>query len=36
MLYDSHAHLNNEGFNEQEREAFIARVQECVDAGVLK
>lgn len=36
MLYDSHAHLNNEGFNEQEREVFIARVQECVDSGILK
>ena len=35
MLYDSHAHLNNEGFSEEERAQFIADIQAAVDEGLL-
>lgn len=35
MLYDSHAHLNNEGFDPEEREAFIESVAAAVDSGML-
>lgn len=35
MLYDSHAHLNNEEFTEEERAEFIALADEAVKSGVL-
>lgn len=35
MLYDSHAHLNNEDFTEEERAAFIARIERAVEDGLL-
>ncbi len=35
MLYDSHAHLNNEGFTEEERAEFIALADTAVENGVL-
>ena len=35
MLYDSHAHLNNEDFTEEERAEFIALADEAVKSGVL-
>ena len=35
MLYDSHAHLNNEDFSEEERAAFIARIERAVESGLL-
>lgn len=35
MLYDSHAHLNNESFDPQEREDFIAAIVEAVNSGLL-
>jgi len=35
MLYDSHAHLNNEGLSKQERSLFIESVQDAVDSGLL-
>lgn len=36
MLYDSHAHLNNEDFTDEERAEFIANTQKAVDEGLLK
>ena len=33
--YDSHAHLNNEEFTEEERAEFIALADEAVKSGVL-
>lgn len=35
MLYDSHAHLNNEGYSREERQEVIGRIQEAVDGGLL-
>ena len=35
MLYDSHAHLNNEGFTDEERAEFILRADEAVKNGML-
>lgn len=35
MLYDSHAHLNNEDFDESERKEFISRINAAVDSGLL-
>lgn len=35
MLYDSHAHLNNEGFTDEERAEFILRAEEAVKNGML-
>lgn len=35
MLYDSHAHLNNEDFTDEERAEFIARADEAVRNGML-
>lgn len=35
MLYDSHAHLNNEAFTEEERAALIASCEEAVGKGLL-
>lgn len=35
MLYDSHAHLNNEGFTDEERTEFIACADEAVRNGML-
>ena len=35
MLYDSHAHLNNEGFSAEERAQFIADIQAAVEEGLL-
>ena len=35
MLYDSHAHLNNDAFSEEERAAFISSVEDAVKKGLL-
>lgn len=35
MLYDSHAHLNNESFSEEERTELIEAVQAAVSEGLL-
>lgn len=35
MLYDSHAHLNNESFSEEEREEVIAATRDAVASGLL-
>lgn len=34
-LYDSHAHLNEDGFNEEQRAAFIEKIQAGIDSGLL-
>lgn len=35
MLYDSHAHLNNESFSPEERERFVAATRDAVTSGLL-
>lgn len=35
MLYDSHAHLNNESFSDEERTAFVQDIEEKVKDGLL-
>ncbi len=34
-LYDSHAHINEDGFNEEQRAAFIEKIQAGINSGLL-
>ena len=34
-LFDSHAHINNESFSEQQRDDLIAAIQVSIDSGIL-